>query len=478
VFSSHTLEHMVDPLKTLREWWRVIKTGGHLVLYLPHRDYYPNIGTPGANPDHKHDFHPEDILGLMRSVAGAADGWTLRENETRNGGREYSFFQVFQKRSDGQMVEALWQRNPGGRQRCIVVRFGAYGDHMISSSVLPLLKAQGYHVTYNTVPKGEEVLRHDPNIDEFLVQDVDQVPNHQLGAYFKGLGERYDRIVNLCETVEGMWLQLAGRVGHTLPPDVRHRIFNRNYHEHTHDVAGVPYQFRSRFFPSPEEKAVATKVRDKIRPRSPVMIALAGSAIHKAYPHLHYLVSWLLLRTDTLVITVGEKADQMLEVMVARMLLNDSAALGLRAIPLEKTETMRMGQLHKLVEERYGTQRWWPRAGAWAMRESMVMAQHCDVVVGPETGVLNSVSMEPDVAKVILLSHSSPENLTKHWVNTTVLQAPDGTCPNAVVACHQLHYGDAFCPQHEDGGALCAHAIRPERVFESIIKHLRARLAA
>jgi hypothetical protein len=48
------------------------------------------------------------------------------------------------------------------------------------------------------------------------------------------------------------------------------------------------------------------------------------------------------------------------------------------------------------------------------------LAQVADVVVGQETGLLNAVAMEP-MRKVVLLSHSTHENLTKHWVNTEAL---------------------------------------------------------
>ena len=55
VYSSHMLEHVPyeDVVKTLKEWWRVIKTNGYLVLYLPDETLYPKVGEPGANPDHK-----------------------------------------------------------------------------------------------------------------------------------------------------------------------------------------------------------------------------------------------------------------------------------------------------------------------------------------------------------------------------------------------------------------------------------------
>ncbi len=38
VLSSHTLEHLANPLGALEEWARVVRPGGHLLLVLPHRD--------------------------------------------------------------------------------------------------------------------------------------------------------------------------------------------------------------------------------------------------------------------------------------------------------------------------------------------------------------------------------------------------------------------------------------------------------
>ena len=62
VYSSHTLEHMENPALALKNWWRIVKPGGYLILYVPHRDLYEKSKTLPSrwNPDHKHYFHPEE----------------------------------------------------------------------------------------------------------------------------------------------------------------------------------------------------------------------------------------------------------------------------------------------------------------------------------------------------------------------------------------------------------------------------------
>lgn len=58
VYSSHTLEHMCDLEITLKNWWRTLKPGGYLIIYIPHRDLYERKNTlpSNFNPDHKHYF--------------------------------------------------------------------------------------------------------------------------------------------------------------------------------------------------------------------------------------------------------------------------------------------------------------------------------------------------------------------------------------------------------------------------------------
>lgn len=54
VYSSHCLEHMVDPSEALRNWWRVLRHGGFLVVVVPDENLYEQGVWPSkGNGDHK-----------------------------------------------------------------------------------------------------------------------------------------------------------------------------------------------------------------------------------------------------------------------------------------------------------------------------------------------------------------------------------------------------------------------------------------
>ena len=75
VYSSHCLEHVSDQRQALKSWWRILRHGGHLLLYVPHRDLYEKKERPPShwNPEHTVFFVPDkhlhaDVLGLKQLV--------------------------------------------------------------------------------------------------------------------------------------------------------------------------------------------------------------------------------------------------------------------------------------------------------------------------------------------------------------------------------------------------------------------------
>lgn len=412
VFSSHLLEHVPqeDVVKTLKEWLRVLTTTGYLVLYLPDAEEYPKVGEPGANPDHKWDVTYVKLVELMKKTGFA---WDLVDFQRRNGGQEYSLYFVFQRQAKGQTFTYSTRVKP--EKTAAVVRYGAYGDLIQCSSICAALKAEGYHVTLYTSNPGYEVIAHDPNIDDFYLQDKDQVPNQALSAFWDHQAQKYDRWVNLSESVEGALLTIPGRIVDTYSPAVRHQLANRNYLEYQHLVAGLEdHEPAMRFYPTEDERRWARMERSKYGPFL-VVWSLSGSSVHKHWPWLDNAVSGLLLDfPEVRILFVGGPDAVVLEQ------------------GWEKTP-----RVHCL-------------SGKWDIRKTLSFVQTADVVIGSETGVLNAVAQEA-MPKVVFLSHSTVENLTRDWVDTHSLASVGTHCKgrgkDEAPACHQMHYGWAKCTE-------------------------------
>ena len=57
VYSSHTLEHMRDPFIAIKNWFRILKPGGHMVLSVPDEDLYEQGDFKNSfNRHHRHTF--------------------------------------------------------------------------------------------------------------------------------------------------------------------------------------------------------------------------------------------------------------------------------------------------------------------------------------------------------------------------------------------------------------------------------------
>jgi ADP-heptose:LPS heptosyltransferase len=210
-------------------------------------------------------------------------------------------------------------------------------------------------------------------------------------------------------------------------------MLNFNYMEIMHGIAEVPMPPKNEFYPTEDEQKWAEKERKAMEEGPIIVWTLSGSAVHKTWVYLDNAIAKILLTYPTAkIVTVGDNLCQILET------------------GWEEEPRVIM------------------RSGLWSIRQTLTFVKHqADLVVGPETGVLNSISQLP-IEKVIFLSHSTEENLTKHWENTQALIGDVHCYP-----CHQLHYGSDYCPLDPvNGGALCQNAITPEMCFDAIMKAL------
>jgi catechol 2,3-dioxygenase-like lactoylglutathione lyase family enzyme len=117
VYSSHTLEHIPDPEAALRNWWRVLKPGGFLLLYVPHRDLFEKKQTLPSrwNREHLRFFLPDrdeppDTVGIRSLISRVltneeviyvrecSEGHTVSDPDRHSDG-EYSIEAVVHKRA-------------------------------------------------------------------------------------------------------------------------------------------------------------------------------------------------------------------------------------------------------------------------------------------------------------------------------------------------------------------------------------------
>lgn len=351
--------------------------------------------------------------------------------------------QLIVSRRTGEDWQLVEQAIPGPSAG--VVRYGGFGDMIQAASIFPALRQAGFRVYVLTTPQGAQIIEHDPWVDGLILQDTDQVPNEELTGFWEVQAARFDRFVNLSESIEGTLLAYPGRANHAWPHAVRRaRMGSVNYLEWTAQLAEVRYApGAARFYPSEQELGAADRFlrlqrlravgAGKVGPlaapaRFNILVTLSGSSVHKAYPHMDSVIERVLLNLPLAsVLLVGDLVCQILEA-------------GWEDNPRVACLSGRIG-----------------------IRETLALAQQCNCVVGPETGVLNAVGFEP-MAKVVILSHSSATNLTRDWFNCTAIEPPTACYP-----CNRLHHDRRYCPQHEPtGAALCAFDVEPSLVYAPI----------
>lgn len=87
VIARHVLEHMLDPVKVVRQWGRTLKEGGRLIVAVPDQNINNTIPL---NFQHVHAYTPDSLKTFMES-----QGWKTEALEDVN--NYISFVGVFKK---------------------------------------------------------------------------------------------------------------------------------------------------------------------------------------------------------------------------------------------------------------------------------------------------------------------------------------------------------------------------------------------
>lgn len=66
LISRHSLEHMLDIVKTLQEWHRILKVNGRLIIVLPWHGNLDTMSNLISCGTHMHAFTPESFMNLLR----------------------------------------------------------------------------------------------------------------------------------------------------------------------------------------------------------------------------------------------------------------------------------------------------------------------------------------------------------------------------------------------------------------------------
>lgn len=437
VFSSHVLEDFFATEAVLDEWWRVIKPGGYLILYCPDPDYYPRVGTAGSNVEHKKDLYWQDAWNILKPW-----GSKLIHHSRHNESNEFSWQLIVQKKyarlkTVGSSVRKVFEGMSAfprvkRKKSALVIRYGALGDAVMSTPVVRQLKKEGYYVVYNCSDYSAQVLKENPNIDEFLLQAKDVIPNEELDEYWAEIGKDFDKVINLSGTVEDGLLKVQGKTEFNWSHKKRRKECNKNYVDYTMAVAGYDLNGeKTELFFTEQEENLAKVFLDNHKDRFLIIWAMSGSSMHKVYPWSEYVAGeiWKNHGNEVCIVTVGDDAARILEWSMPHTL---------------------------------------PRCGIFTVRQSMLMTKYADLVIGPETGIMNAAGCY-DTPKIVLLSHSSQENLTKYWQNVSALHPINCPCH----PCHKLIYVDT-CPKGKIAGRpRCMENIRPETVYKTFLKYFK-----
>jgi ADP-heptose:LPS heptosyltransferase len=330
-----------------------------------------------------------------------------------------------------------------------VARFGGIGDNLIVSSVLPLLSRTSKIEVLTQSPHGV-VFENNPYISKLTIKDRGDIPGevNAWQEWFVSRAKEYDVLLNFSHSCEGLLALFTSQTSFWWPDEFRRKLCGRSYLEVVHEIAGVPFEFNPRFYPTDAEKEKAADTK-KVMGERVIGWCLSGTRIDKIYPHAPMAIARIIKELNVPVMMTGASGRdfEMAKIIMDIVGRHNSTTDGLHLALSPDGEKP-----------------------SWPIRRTLTQLHACDLVITPDTGPAWAVAME-DMPKVVLLSHASAENITKHWRNTVTLAADPKRVP--CWPCHKLHdTRDTCVPNSDNTGAACISDISVEAIVTTARRSL------
>ena len=339
-----------------------------------------------------------------------------------------------------------------------VARFGGIGDNLIAASPLRPLKRLGYKIEMLSDHKYGVIYQNNPFIDKLTILPDKHIPQGPGWAkWFEDRAKEYEQFFHLSHTCEGRHAFNVGSSEFCHRAEYRRQRAAGSYLETAHAICGVAHDFGPLFFPTEEEIARAKAVRDQ--PSEPGIArvngpyigwVISGSRVDKMHPYGGMAIARIIRECGIKVFMFGAGGLQFehakaIEAHVAR-----------QNVSLENLHTA----LSPESSDPGGLQN-------FNIRRSLTQLLQSELVVTPDTGMAWVVALEP-MPKVVMVSHASAENITKHWRNTITLHADPAMVP--CWPCHRLHDTIDTCTPMKDMGkaAACMGDISTELIVEAV----------
>jgi ADP-heptose:LPS heptosyltransferase len=339
-----------------------------------------------------------------------------------------------------------------------VSRMGGIGDNLMAAAVLPGM-AQKYRIDMLTNTFYGLLFDNNPWVEKVTKVRNEDIPTTSMPewqSWFAKRAREYEFFANLSHSCEALVAIPQSQTPFYWSSEWRRKHCGKNYLEVIAEICGIDPVFdQPLFYPTEAEIEEAVETKAKIGQHC-IGWCVAGSRLDKYHPYTPIIVARLIreLGIPVLMFGAGQREMEVVKQTMEHLGRHNGNVIG-----LHEARTCYEEDGKTIATNASGKEIYWP------IRRSITQLMHCDLIIGPDTGMAWGAAFE-DVPKIVLLSHASPENITKHWKRTIALHANREAVD--CWPCHQLHDTIEFCRANKDiTGAACISDISAEIIVDT-----------